>query len=80
MAEMDLNIDNYSVTDLEKFFRFKSKKYIEQDIEEREYEIREQLLSSGHVNKKFKRDLIIFLKSKYIIFKLMFIKFKNTIF
>jgi hypothetical protein len=62
MAEMDLNIDNYSVTDLENFFRFKSKKYKEQDIEEREYEIREQLLSSGHVNKKFNRDLIIFLK------------------
>jgi len=62
MAEMDLNIDNYSVTDLENFFKVRSKKYSSAKIEEREYEIREQLLSSGHINKKFKRDLITFLK------------------
>jgi len=62
MSEMDLNIDNYSITDLEKFFKLKSKTYQVADIELREYEIREQLLSSGHVNKKFKRDLIIFLE------------------
>jgi hypothetical protein len=62
MAEMDLNIDNYSVTDLENFFKLKSKTYQAADVEKREYEIREQLLSSGHVNKVFKRDLIIFLK------------------
>jgi hypothetical protein len=62
MSEMDLNIDNYSVIDLENFFKLKSKKYQVADVEKREYEIREQLLSSGHVNKKFKRDLIIFLE------------------
>ena len=62
MAEMDLNIDNYSITDLENFFKFQPKKYSLDEIEHREYEIREQLLSSGHINKKFKRDLITFLK------------------
>jgi len=59
---MDLNIDNYSITDLENFFKFQPKKYSLDEIEKREYEIREQLLSSGHINKKFKRDLITFLK------------------
>jgi hypothetical protein len=61
MAEMDLVIDNYSVRDLEKFFKLTSKKYSEVDVDEREYEIREQLLTSGHVNKRLKRDLITFL-------------------
>lgn len=61
MAEMDLVIDNYSVRDLEKFFKLTSKKYSEVDVDKREYEIREQLLSSGHVNKRLKRDLISFL-------------------
>jgi hypothetical protein len=60
MDEMDLEIDNYSMVDLEKFFKLKAK-YGEADVEQKEYEIREQLLSSGHLNKKFKRDLIIFL-------------------
>ena len=58
---MDLNIDNYSITDLENFFKIKHGKYTESDVEKREYEIREQLLSSGHIQKKFKRDLITFL-------------------
>jgi len=61
MSAMDLNIDNYSVTDLEIFFKLKPKKYTQNLIEEREYEIREQLLSSGHIDKRFKRDLILFL-------------------
>jgi hypothetical protein len=60
MDEMDLEIDNYSMIDLEKFFKLKAK-YSEADVEQKEYEIREQLLSSGHLNKKFKRDLIVFL-------------------
>jgi len=60
MDEMDLEIDNYSMIDLEKFFKLKAK-YSEADVEQREYEIREQLFSSGHLNKKFKRDLIVFL-------------------
>ena len=62
MDNLDLDINNYSIKDIEKFFRFSTKtKYNAKDIEEREYEIREQLLSSGHINKRFKRDLIEFL-------------------
>ena len=62
MDNLDLDINNYSIKDIEKFFRFSSKtKYNAKDIEQREYEIREQLLSSGHINKRFKRDLIEFL-------------------
>ena len=62
MDNLDLDINNYSIKDIEKFFRFSSKtKYNAKDIELREYEIREQLLSSGHINKRFKRDLIQFL-------------------
>jgi len=60
MDQMDLEIDNYSITDLEQFFKLKNK-YSESDVEQKEYEIREQLLSSGHLNKKFKRDLVVFL-------------------
>ena len=62
MDNLDLDINNYSIKDIEKFFRFSTKtKYNAKDIEQREYEIREQLLSSGHINKRFKRDLIEFL-------------------
>ena len=60
MEKLDLNINNYSVTDIEAFFGLK-KKYNMEDIESREYTIREQLLQSGHINKRYKRDLIEFL-------------------
>lgn len=72
MEEMDLKIDNYSIVDLERFFKLKEK-YTEYDLEEKEYEIREQLLTSGHLNKMFKRDLIIFLnEAKNRIFQVKF--------
>ena len=62
MENLDLDIGNYTIKDIEKFFRFKPRsKYTAADIELREYEIREQLLNSGHINKRFKRDLIEFL-------------------
>jgi len=61
-TELDLDINNYNINDIEKFFRFKpTSKYNQSEIELRECEIREQLLSSGHINKKLKRDLIAFL-------------------
>jgi hypothetical protein len=64
MENLDLDIHNYTIKDIERFFRFKSNaKYTEEDIELREYEIREQLLNSGHINKRFKRDLISFLET-----------------
>ena len=62
MENLDLDIHNYSIKDIEKFFRFNGKKkYSASDVELREYELREQLLNSGHINKRFKRDLIEFL-------------------
>lgn len=63
MDNFDLDINNYSIGDLEKFFQLKSKKkYSPGDIELKEYQIREQLLNSGHIDKRFKRDLIEFLE------------------
>lgn len=62
MSDLDLDINNYSINDLEKFFRLDPKqKYSPNDVELKEYEIRERLLSSGHVKARFKRDLIEFL-------------------
>jgi hypothetical protein len=69
MADLDLDIHNYSIQDMKNFFRL-DKNFSESDVEKREYEIREQLLSSGHINKRLKRDLIAFLTEvkKYIIY------------
>lgn len=59
---IDLDINNYSIMDIEKFFCFKKdEKYTAIQVERREAEMREQLLSSGHIDKRFKRDLIDFL-------------------
>tara|TARA_Y100000389_G_C17453914_1_gene516718 strand:- start:856 stop:2133 length:1278 start_codon:yes stop_codon:yes gene_type:complete len=70
MNELDLDINNYTIHDLEKFFQLTNKKYSANEIELKEYELREQLLQTGNVDKYFKRDLIDFLtKSRdYLIF------------
>lgn len=60
--DLDLNINNYTMNDLETFFSLNGK-YTQDDVEAKEYKIREQLLSSGHINKRFKRDLIEFLET-----------------
>ena len=63
MEQLDLDINNYNINDLERFFQIKpNTKYTESDIELKEYNIREKLLSSGHIDKRFKRDLIEFLE------------------
>ena len=63
MENLDLDINNYSIKDIEKFLHLSPKtKYTADDVEEKEYQLREQLLKSGHVNKRFKRDLIEFLE------------------
>jgi hypothetical protein len=69
MSNLDLDINNYTIKDLEKFFSL-SLNYSIDEVESRESIIREQLLSSGTVNKRFKRDLIVFLTQakKMIIF------------
>lgn len=58
---MDLDIKNYSIRDLENFLKLEPDVYTPSDVELKEYEIREVLLSSGHVDKKLKRDVIQFL-------------------
>ena len=64
MDGLDLDINNYTIKDLEKFFQLApGAKYTLADLELKEAEIRELLLSSGHINKKFKRDLIEFLQT-----------------
>jgi len=62
MSDLDLDIGNYTIKDLEAFFKFKpNTKYTASEIELRETEIREQLLRSKTVNKRMQRDLILFL-------------------
>ena len=71
MDQLDLDINNYSIKDIERFFKLKpNSKYSASEIEYKEYEIREQLLQSGHINKKMKRDLIEFLNlaKQWLIF------------
>jgi hypothetical protein len=62
MDSLDLDINNYSTKDLVKFFRFLPTDVLTPaSIELKESETRELLLSSGHIDKKHKRDLISFL-------------------
>jgi hypothetical protein len=62
MESLDLDINNYGVDDLVKFFRFTPTDVLTpSSIELRETETRELLFSTGHINKRFKRDLIVFL-------------------
>ena len=62
MDGLDLDINNYTIKDLERFFQIApNKKYSAADIELKEAQLKEVLLSTGHIDKKFKRDLIIFL-------------------
>ena len=64
MDGLDLDINNYTMVDLEKFFQLEPKrKYTASDIELKETQIRELLLSTGHIDKKFKRDLMVFLET-----------------
>lgn len=63
MTDLDLDINNYSINDLEKFFKFKkNSNYLAKDVELRETELREQLLKSGHIDRRMKRQLIHFLE------------------
>jgi hypothetical protein len=66
--DLDLDINNYTINDIEKFFKFNShskikNKYTPEDVELREAEIRQQLLSSGYMDKKFIDSLLSFLTS-----------------
>ena len=59
-GELDLDIRNYSIKDLEKFFHLKPG-YDISEIEYKEVQMREVLLKTGHVKKQYKGDLIEFL-------------------
>ena len=60
--ELDLDINNYTMRDLETFFQIKpNQQYDTSDIEEKEYAMRTLLLSSGQVNQIQQKDLIDFL-------------------
>ena len=64
MDGLDLDINNYTMVDLENFFQIESRrKYTASDIELKETQIRELLLSTGHIDKKFKSDLLVFLET-----------------
>jgi hypothetical protein len=64
MESLDLDINNYTIKDLEKFFQIEpNSKYSASDIELKEKQLRELLLTSGNIDKKFKRDLIVFLET-----------------
>ena len=67
--DLDLDIRNYSIKDLEKFFHLKPG-YGLADIEYKEVHMREVLLKTGHVKKQFKGDLIEFLSKakEWLIF------------
>jgi hypothetical protein len=64
MDSLDLDINNYSVKDIVKYFRFSPTEVLTPSaIELREAEIRELLMSSGFVEKHNKRNLIVFLEN-----------------
>jgi hypothetical protein len=78
MENLDLDIQNYSVDDLKAFFQLgKQNRFTVGDIETKEYEIRELLLQSGQVDRRFKSDLITFLTSaKRILIKALTVPIK----
>ena len=62
--QLDLNINNYNFKELEQFFQLTpNKKYTAGEIEMRGQEMREVLLKSGNVSKKFKKELVDFLET-----------------
>jgi hypothetical protein len=62
--QLDLDIRNYELADIERFFRLNpATTYSIDDIQLKETVIRQQLLQSGHINKKFKAGIIEFLDS-----------------
>ena len=63
-CELDLDIRNYTASDLRAFFRFKpGTKVSESDIELRKYEIREALLSGNYIPKGRSHEFAIFMSA-----------------
>ena len=59
--DLDLNIHHYTLKDIETFFGLNKQNYSPSDVELKENQMREILLNSGHINKRFKSDIISFL-------------------
>jgi len=71
LQELDLDIGNYSIKDLEHFFHLREgQNYTADDLEQKECELREVLLKSGHVSRKLRRELMEFLTTakEWLIF------------
>lgn len=81
MSDLDLDINNYTINDIERFLKLDpKKKYTASDVELKEYEIREQLLSSGHIDKRLRREVIEFLtKCKSMLTHVKFEKPSTTL-
>ena len=63
-GDIDLNIQNYTVQDIEYFFGLEAiPNYTTSMVEQREYEIRTQLFNGGNFNSKFKRSFVEFISS-----------------
>ena len=60
MSNFDLNIQNYTINDIEKFFKLDQTQYTKSDIELKEYEMRSLLLQNKSLSKSLKRDVIVF--------------------
>lgn len=73
MDSLDLDIDNYDAKDIETFFKINRRKpYTKSDVELKETQMREQVLKSGHIDKRIKTDFLDFLvraKNKLIDMK-----------
>jgi hypothetical protein len=62
---LDLDINKYTIADLERFFRlnYASAPYTADDVQYKEYVIREELLRNVQTNKKIKSELVSFLEN-----------------
>lgn len=76
----DLDINNYTIKDIENLFDLKENKiYTPADIELKEIEIRQQLITSGKINGVYTTTLIEFLnKAKLWLMTLKCNTYKNT--
>ena len=64
MADLDLDITHYELQDLESFFQLEQyKTYTANELEIKEAQMRTLLLSTGHIPKHLKGNLIAFLKN-----------------
>ena len=59
MSNFDLNIQNYTIDDIENFFKLTGN-YSKSDIEFKEYQMRNLLLQDKTLSKAIKRDVVVF--------------------